>query len=230
MAALFRESPFLLKHTFILHSTDNLLLRLVNPDALLPSLPDSLLSVASKVSVKYLSALVCEYHKAVPEYRVPLRNRCRCCGHCSLWHAPPLDTAGDRREPPRRGWLSCSKEENVVFRVRKRRVTAANTSFSLHYKNTILEVQSQAFCVLFSREWTLFFTTEYTEFHGVFLVIQSDGLEAVGFPIGVTGVTNFRMGAIVLSHHQPFLSDYSIFLPGCICTPYILLTYWFVHF
>ena len=135
-----------------------------NPGAPLPLLRDNPPSIFPKVSAKSPSALSCGYHKAGLGCRDLLHNRCRCCGHCSLWHAPPLDTAGDRREPPRRGWLSYSKEENVVFRVRKRRVTAANTSFSLHYKNTILEVQSQAFCVLFSRERTLFFTTEYTEF------------------------------------------------------------------
>ena len=43
-------------------------------------------------------------------------------------------------------------ENYVVFRVRKRRVTAANTSFSLHYKDTKFERQSQVFCELFSME------------------------------------------------------------------------------
>ena len=61
-------------------------------------------------------------------------------------------------------------EYYVVFQAGKRRVTAANTSFSLHYKDTKFEAQSQVFCVLFSRERTLFFTTEYTEFHGVFFI------------------------------------------------------------
>ena len=51
-----------------------------------------------------------------------------------------------------------------MFQAGKRRVTAANTSFSLHYKDTKFERQSQVFCTLFSEYFLLFFATEYTEF------------------------------------------------------------------
>ena len=144
------------------HNTDNPSLRPAGPDAPRPLLRDNPLSNVPTTSATCLSVPVCGYRKAVLGCPSLLRNRCRCCGHCSLWHAPPLDTAGDRREPPRRGWLSYSKEENVVFRVRKRRVTAANTSFSLHYKDTKFEAQSQVFCVFFSQLFSKIFPSLMT--------------------------------------------------------------------
>ena len=41
----------------------------------------------------------------------------------------------------------------------------------------------------------------------------------------VTGVTIFRMEAIVLPHHSLFPSGYEKFLQRCIYKPYTLLTY-----
>ena len=58
--------------------------------------------------------------------------------------------------------------------------------FSLPYKDTKFEAQSQVFGALFSGSYAFIFTTEYTEYHGVFLsslcspiVIQSEAKDLV---------------------------------------------------
>ena len=84
-------------------NTENPSVHLEDLYALPPSLPNSLLSVASKVSVKYPSVPVYGYHKAVHGYPGPLRNRCRCYGHYSRWHVLPQYVAVVRHEPLRRG-------------------------------------------------------------------------------------------------------------------------------
>ena len=105
-AAFFTYSLYVIPSEFfmlILQNTDNPFSLPANPDALPPLLRDSLLSSVRLTCIKYPSAPVYGYHKAVLGYPDLLRSRCRWNVHYIQWHVLLADKADAPHERFRHG-------------------------------------------------------------------------------------------------------------------------------